>query len=102
MTQPPGTDAGDVLRTAALARLSLDAAEAARFAPQLAAILDQFRALSAVPVEGVEPMTHAAAGEDVARADEPAPSLPVDAALANAPARAADYYRVPKTVGGAE
>ena len=32
---------------------------------------------------------------DVFRADEPAPSLPVDAALANAPARRGDFYGVP-------
>jgi aspartyl-tRNA(Asn)/glutamyl-tRNA(Gln) amidotransferase subunit C len=31
----------------------------------------------------------------VFRADEPAPSLPVDAALANAPDRHGDFYGVP-------
>jgi len=33
--------------------------------------------------------------QNIFRDDEPAPSLPVDAALANAPAREGDFYRVP-------
>lgn len=91
-----------VLHVAALARLQIDAAEAAAFGPQLAATLAQFQALTAVDVEGIEPMTSAAAGFDVLRADEPVPSLSADAVLANAPARVEDFYRVPKTVGGDE
>jgi len=91
-----------VLAVAALARLDMSPAEAAAFGPQLAAILLQFEALAVAPVEGVLPMTTAAAGLNVVRADDPAPSLAVDAALANAPARVDDFYRVPKTVGGDE
>jgi len=91
-----------VLQVAALARLDMGPAEAAAFGPQLVAILAQFEALTAVDVEGVEPMTTASAGENVLRADAPAPSLHVDLALANAPARVDDFYRVPKTVGGEE
>ncbi len=105
MTTQPTKDASatdTVLHVAALARLQIDAVEAAAFGPQLAATLAQFEALTTVDVEGIEPMTSAAAGFDVLRADEPAPSLPVDAVLANAPARVEDFYRVPKTVGGDE
>lgn len=101
--KPTDTDTKDlVLRVAALARLDMSPAEAAAFGPQLAATLVQFDALARAPVEGVEPMTTAAGAENVVRADEPAPSLAVDAALANAPARVDDFYRVPKTVGGDE
>jgi len=95
-------DTDTVLRVAQLARLDMGPEEAAAFGPQLAAILEQFQALSALDVEGVEPMTSAAAGENVVRADDPAPSLAVDDVLANAPARVDDFYRVPKTVGGDE
>ncbi len=105
MSTPSRTQAHDtdtVLHVAALARLDIGPEEAAAFGPQLAATLAQFQALTAVDVEGVEPMTCASAGLDVVRTDEPAPSLPVDAALANAPARVDDFYRVPKTVGGDE
>jgi aspartyl-tRNA(Asn)/glutamyl-tRNA(Gln) amidotransferase subunit C len=95
-------DTDTVLRVAELARLHMGPEEAAAFGPQLAAILEQFQVLSALDVEGVEPMTSAAAGENVVRADDPAPSLSVDVVLANAPARVDDFYRVPKTVGGDE
>ncbi len=91
-----------VVQVADLARLDMGRDEAAAFGPQLAAILVQFEALARAPVEGVELMSTAAAGENVVRADDPAPSLAVDAALANAPARVDDFYRVPKTVGGDE
>lgn len=90
------------LHVAGLARLDMSAADAAAFGPQLAATLAQFEALLAVDVEGVEPMVSASAGENVLRADDPAPSLHVDEALANAPSRFDDFYRVPKTVGGDE
>lgn len=95
-------DTDTVLRVAQLARLDMGPDEAEAFGPQLAATLAQFQALTAVDVEGIEPMTSAAAGFDVLRADEPAPCLSADAALANAPARVEDFYRVPKTVGGDE
>jgi aspartyl-tRNA(Asn)/glutamyl-tRNA(Gln) amidotransferase subunit C len=40
-------------------------------------------------------MAHALETHNVFRDDTPAPSLPVDAALANAPARKGDFYGVP-------
>jgi len=40
-------------------------------------------------------MVHALEIHNVFRADEPAPSLAVAAALANAPARRKDFYAVP-------
>jgi aspartyl-tRNA(Asn)/glutamyl-tRNA(Gln) amidotransferase subunit C len=105
MTQPPPapgprTTLETVLQVAALARLELDAAEAAALAPQLDAILAQFQVLTQLDLTGVEPMVTAAAGENVLRDDRPQPSLPADAVLACAPARVGDFYRVPKTVGG--
>jgi aspartyl-tRNA(Asn)/glutamyl-tRNA(Gln) amidotransferase subunit C len=48
-----------------------------------------------VPTEGVEPMAHPLPIANVFRADESEPSLSVEQALANAPARQGDYYRVP-------
>ena len=96
----PRTTTETVLQVAALARLELDAAEAAALAPQLDAILLQFQALTQLDLTDVEPMVTAAAGENVLRDDSAQPSLPVDAVLANAPARVEDFYRVPKTVGG--
>jgi len=78
-----------------LARLELSDADVAHLTPQLAAILDYVDQLKQVNTEGVEPLAHPLKVHNVFRDDEPAPSLPVDAALANAPARLGDFFAVP-------
>ncbi len=94
------SDVETVRRTAALARLEITDEEAERLGPQFARILAAFRVLASLDVEGAEAMTHASGEESVLRADEERPSLPVDAALSNAPRRVDDFYGVPKTIGG--
>ena len=54
---------------------------------QLSAILDYVDQLQQVNTDGVEPLAHPLPIHNVFRDDEPAPSLPVDEALANAPDR---------------
>jgi aspartyl-tRNA(Asn)/glutamyl-tRNA(Gln) amidotransferase subunit C len=78
-----------------LARLELSDAELDVMTRQLRGILDYVNQLQQVPTEGVEPMAHPLPIANVFRPDESAPSLSVEEALANAPARQADYYRVP-------
>ena len=78
-----------------LARLELTAAELETMTQQLGAILDYVRQLQGVPTEGVEPLAHPLPVQNVFRDDAPAPSLPVEAALANAPDRRGDFYGVP-------
>jgi aspartyl-tRNA(Asn)/glutamyl-tRNA(Gln) amidotransferase subunit C len=78
-----------------LARLELSDADVAHMTPQLSAILDYVDQLTQVNTEGVEPLAHPLKVHNVFRDDEPAPSLPVDAALANAPARLGDFFAVP-------
>jgi aspartyl-tRNA(Asn)/glutamyl-tRNA(Gln) amidotransferase subunit C len=78
-----------------LARLELSAAELATMTRQLGAILDYVNPLQQVNTDGVEPLAHPLPVQNVFRADEPAPSLPVDEALANAPDRRGDFYGVP-------
>ncbi|HZU38305.1 MAG TPA: Asp-tRNA(Asn)/Glu-tRNA(Gln) amidotransferase subunit GatC [Gemmataceae bacterium] len=85
----------DVHRVAHLARLDLTDAELATMTQQLSAIVDYVNQLQEVPTEGVEPMAHALDLHNVFRSDEPRPSLPVDAALANAPDRRGEFYGVP-------
>jgi aspartyl-tRNA(Asn)/glutamyl-tRNA(Gln) amidotransferase subunit C len=85
----------EVKALALLARLELSAAERAAIAHQLSAILDYVRQLEQVNTDGVEPLAHPLPIQNVFRADEPAPSLPVEEALANAPARRGDFYGVP-------
>ncbi len=89
-------------RTAALARLKITEEEALSLARDFDAILEHFRILSTLDVDGVEPTLGASSLEDVKRPDTPTRSLPVDSLLAAAPCRREDYFGVPKTVGGQE
>jgi aspartyl-tRNA(Asn)/glutamyl-tRNA(Gln) amidotransferase subunit C len=87
--------ADQVRWVAHLARLELSAAELETMTPQLNAILDYVNLLQQVATDGVEPLAHPLPVQNVFRPDEPAPSLPVDEALANAPDRHGDFYAVP-------
>ena len=87
--------ADQVRWVAHLARLELSEDEFATFTRDLGAIVDYVNQLQAVPTDGVEPLAHAVELSDVFRADELAPSLTVDQALANAPQRKGDFYSVP-------
>jgi len=78
-----------------LARLELSDAELQTLSRQLSAILDYVRLLNQVDTDGVEPLAHPLSIQNVFRPDEPAPSLPVDEALANAPRRLGPFYGVP-------
>ena len=87
--------ADDVRWVAHLARLELSDAELATMTRQLSAILDYVQQLQQVATAGVEPLAHPLPVHNVFRDDEPAASLPVNAALANAPNRSGDFYSVP-------
>ncbi len=87
--------ADQVRWVAHLARLELTEAELAPMTRQLSAILDYVAQLQQVDTDSVEPLVHAIELHNVFREDEPAPSLPVEAALANAPERRGDFYTVP-------
>lgn len=82
-------------KVAKLARLDLSEADLATMTTQLSAILNYVDQLSELNTEGVEPMAHPLPVRNVFRDDEPRPSLPVDAALQNAPLRSGDYFAVP-------
>jgi aspartyl-tRNA(Asn)/glutamyl-tRNA(Gln) amidotransferase subunit C len=78
-----------------LARLELDGDELSAMTGQLNAIIEYVQQLQNLNTDGIEPLAHALDIHNVFRDDEPVPSLPVDAALANAPARKGDFYSVP-------
>ncbi len=80
---------------AKLARLELSDAELETMTAQLGKVLDYVAQLRQVDTEGVEPLAHALDVANVFRPDEPAPSLSVSEALANAPRRQQDYFSVP-------
>lgn len=86
----------DVEHVARLARLHLSDAELETMRLQLDAILAYIEKLAGVDVEGVEPTSHAVPLLNVMREDEPRPCLPQAEALANAPDRAGEFFRVPR------
>ena len=85
----------EVLHVARLARLELSEDELDRFAGQLSAILDAVGKVAELDLEGVEPTSHPLDLVNVWAEDEPRPPLNVDEALANAPDREGDSFRVP-------
>ncbi len=85
----------DVKKVATLARLELSPGDLADMADQLNRILGYVDQLSEVDTEGLEPLAHPLPLSNVFRDDVPTPSLPVAAALQNAPNRLADFFGVP-------
>jgi aspartyl-tRNA(Asn)/glutamyl-tRNA(Gln) amidotransferase subunit C len=89
----------EVQKVALLARLLLNPQEVDLMTSQLGQILDYMALLKEVNTEGVEPMAHAAEMANVFREDRVEPSLPRELALANAPKRDEECYRVPAVLG---
>ncbi len=88
----------DVEHVARLSRLHLADEELERMRAQLDKILTYIDKLRQLDVEGVEPTSHAVPLVNVMRDDEPRPCLPQADALANAPDRAGEFFRVPRII----
>ncbi len=85
----------DVEHVAYLARLGLSDDELARLEGELNHILDQYAILAELPTDEIPPTAQTIELENILRDDVVTASLPVDAVLANAPARSGDYIVVP-------
>ena len=85
----------EVLHVAQLARLALSEEEVERLGGQLDAILEAVAKVSELDLSDVEPTSHPLDLVNVWDEDEPRPSLPVEEALANAPQREGNFFRVP-------
>lgn len=86
----------DVDHVATLARLALTDDEVEHFTAQLEVILEHAAAVGEVAADDVPPTASAIPRANVFREDTPEPSIPHDAALANAPAQADGRFMVPK------
>ncbi|GAC1339999.1 MAG: Asp-tRNA(Asn)/Glu-tRNA(Gln) amidotransferase subunit GatC [Candidatus Dormibacteria bacterium] len=86
--------ADDVRHVATLARLGLDDAEREQLAAQLDAILHHISRLNAIDTGAVAETAQVSGLVNVWREDERADSLPVEAALANAPVRQGNHFQV--------
>jgi aspartyl-tRNA(Asn)/glutamyl-tRNA(Gln) amidotransferase subunit C len=96
-----GVGREEVAQIAQLARLALSDAELDAIAGELDAFLEHVAALQEVDTAGVEPMTHAVPTTLRLRADVSAASLPVEVALADAPAAREDCFEVPAIIKAA-
>lgn len=88
-----------VEKVSLLGRLLLSAEEIDKMTDQMDQILAYMDLLAEVDTEAVEPMAHALDVSDVFRDDRVRASLPRDRALANAPNRDDECYRVPAVLG---
>ena len=86
----------EVLHVARLTRLALTEEEIERFQDQLSAILEAVGKVAELELSDVAPTAHPLELANVWAEDEPRPSLAADEALANAPERDGDYFRVPR------
>ncbi len=89
----------EVEKVSLLGRLMLSEAELDTMTHQLGDILAYMELLGEVETEGVEPMAHAIDVSNVFRDDAAQKSLDRDDALANAPNRDEECYRVPAVLG---
>jgi aspartyl-tRNA(Asn)/glutamyl-tRNA(Gln) amidotransferase subunit C len=85
-----------------LSRIELTEAETERFSRQLGDILGYFDKLRELDTENVEPMVHALEVHNVLAEDVVGESLSPEAALANAPQRDGDFFKVPKVIGDSQ
>ena len=95
-----------VRKMAELARLDVSDKEAEALARDFTSTLAHFRVLSELDLGAHASGTADSSARNTVggrlRQDLPRPALRPEQALANAPERVDDFYRVPKTVGGAE
>ena len=89
-------DTEQVRKVAKLARLELNEAEVEEFTGQLSAILDYVAKMNELDTTDVEPLAHCLAVNNVFRDDMAKESLGAGRALANAPQRDGDFFKVPK------
>jgi len=89
----------DIDYVAKLARIELTDAQKERFAGQLGDVLEYFKKLAAVDVEGIEPSAHAFPVANVLRADEPGQTFTPEQVLRNAPESREGQLVVPRVVG---
>ncbi len=92
-------DAKTVETIAQLARLEFSEEEKALFVEQFAKIVAYVNAINKLELDKYEPLVNVLELTNVFREDEVQPSLPVEEALHNAPARNEMFFKVPKVLG---
>ncbi len=84
---------------AVLARLKLSPKEIEKFTHELTVILEYVDQLKSVNTDGVEPKDQFITAENVFRNDKVRASLTREQALAGAPDKDDEFFKVPKVIG---
>lgn len=69
-----------------------------KYQAELSSILDYTEQLKQVDISGIDSTSHCVSNEKTTREDKMGASLPVDDALANAPAGVNSMFSVPKVI----
>ncbi len=88
----------DVEHVATLARLSFSESEKEKLTHELNTILNYMDQLNLVDTANVEPLAHPIELSNVFREDVLRPGVSREEALKNAPARTAEFFKVPKVI----
>jgi len=91
-------DRAQLDRIAHLARLEFDEKDAEKMMADMTHIVTFVEKLNEVDTAGVEPLTTMSHEVNALREDEVKPHLSHEEALRNAPAKDADFFRVPKVL----
>ena len=89
-------DESQVRKVAKLSRLQLTDEEVGEFTGQLSAIIGYVEKMNELDTENVEPLAHCLPISNVFRQDRVKESLGTERALANAPQRDGEFFKVPK------
>jgi aspartyl-tRNA(Asn)/glutamyl-tRNA(Gln) amidotransferase subunit C len=89
----------DVDHIAALARLAFTEEEKRRLMAQMNAILSYMDQLNKLDTSAIEPLSHVIGLSNAFREDVVRPGLDPERALANAPAKTEQFFKVPKVIG---
>jgi aspartyl-tRNA(Asn)/glutamyl-tRNA(Gln) amidotransferase subunit C len=89
----------DAEKVSLLGRLRLTDQELETMTSQLGRVLEYIEQLNELNTDGVEPMAHAVEMQNVFAPDALGEHLPRTEAIANAPKKDAECYRVPAVLG---
>jgi aspartyl-tRNA(Asn)/glutamyl-tRNA(Gln) amidotransferase subunit C len=87
-----------VAHVARLARIAVPEDQLDTLARELAAIVGYVEQIQGLDLEDVPPLSHGGDARNVFRDDAVLPSLPLDRALQNAPARQGGSFQVPRVI----
>lgn len=91
-------DRKQVAHVAELARISVPETELDRLSVEMAAIVRYVEQIRTLNLDGVPALSHGGDARDVFREDVPVPGLTREQALANAPDRTPEHFRVPRVI----